>query len=296
MNSRYCVFLSMIVCAMTSHSFVIPQETANSSDSKDPIAGKADSSAGPPGQRPEPPTPGSDAGDFDAVKNQIKATEEEWKVIGPKIRAVMSARRVADTGLKSGSQRNGMFGFGGFPGGGPRGDGPGGFFGGRFGGPGGPGAGPGGPGPGFGRDSFEEPGNNGAGPGRRRGVGREQGDRDGDGAERRGPQRDDDRRSESALKDDQEGRRSDARGGPNRSGGPGFGGPGGNNYVSRALSELETSAGDAKSTPEGLREKIAAVRSARAKAQGELRAAQEELLQLVTPTQEAVLISLGYLD
>ena len=66
--------------------------------------------------------------------------------------------------------------------------------------------------------------------------------------------------------------------------------------MSRALTELQIAAGDAKSSPDDLREKIAAVRAARAKARDELRATQQELLKLVTPTQEAILIGLGYLD
>jgi hypothetical protein len=66
--------------------------------------------------------------------------------------------------------------------------------------------------------------------------------------------------------------------------------------VSRALTELQNAATDAKSSPDDLREKIAAIRAARAKARDELRAKQQELVQLVTPTQEATLIGLGYLD
>jgi hypothetical protein len=89
-----------------------------------------------------------------------------------------------------------------------------------------------------------------------------------------------------------------ARGNPGGGPGPGGfgGGPGGNNYVSRALTELQIATGDAKTSPDDLREKIAAVRAARAKAREELRAAQKELLQLVTHTQEATLIGLGYLE
>jgi hypothetical protein len=66
--------------------------------------------------------------------------------------------------------------------------------------------------------------------------------------------------------------------------------------VSRALTELQTAADDTKTSPDDLRDKVAAVRAARAKARDELRTTQQELLQLVTPTQEAILIGLGYLE
>ena len=211
----------------------------------------------------------------------------------------------------------------------------GGFGGGRggFGGPGGGGGGPGGPGgggPGFGRDSFDFPGNNGGGPGARGGFGGGRGEAD--RGERRGPDVAENaprkiRAAMTATIDamihktvktaPQESRaqnnpgdvsapnvqpggdvlivRNGPGGGPGP-GSPGGGGPGGNNYVSRVSTELQIVAGDAKSSPDDLREKIAAVRAARTKARDELRATQRELLQLVTPTQEAILIGLGYLD
>jgi hypothetical protein len=66
--------------------------------------------------------------------------------------------------------------------------------------------------------------------------------------------------------------------------------------VSQALTDLRTAAADAKTTPEQLREKIEAVRAARQKARGELETAKKELLELLTPDQEAMLIGLGYLE
>jgi hypothetical protein len=45
-----------------------------------------------------------------------------------------------------------------------------------------------------------------------------------------------------------------------------------------------------------VKEKVAAVRKARAKAEADLKTAQQELLELLTSDQEAVLVSLGYLD
>jgi Spy/CpxP family protein refolding chaperone len=70
----------------------------------------------------------------------------------------------------------------------------------------------------------------------------------------------------------------------------------GPNAVSVAIADLRASVTDAKSTPAQLQEKIAAVRKARQQAQADLAAAQKQLLELLTPDQEAVLVSLGYLD
>ena len=334
---RYA-FVLAIAGAMVQHNFVAAQEGEKASTTPKPAAEKADSTQQSSGQRLESTAPRNDAGNFEAVKNQIKATDEEWKIIGLKIRAVVSARRVADSGLNSGAQQGGMFGFAGIQGGqrgGPGGGFGGAGFGGGRGGFGGPGGGPGGPGggPGFGRDSFDAPGNPGGGPGGPGGRGgfrggRAEGDR---GGERRVPDVTENAPRDNPRPDDRDPRRNDpptgkdappegrnpnapgdaaapngppggdifmARGGPGGGPGPGGpgGGPGGNNYVSRALTELQTAAGDAKSSPDDLREKIAAVRAARAKAREELHAAQQELLRLITPKQEATLIGLGYLD
>ena len=53
---------------------------------------------------------------------------------------------------------------------------------------------------------------------------------------------------------------------------------------------------DANHTPEQLKERVSAVRSARQKARAELEAAQDDLRQLLTSDQEALPIALGYLD
>jgi hypothetical protein len=53
---------------------------------------------------------------------------------------------------------------------------------------------------------------------------------------------------------------------------------------------------DDKTTPEQLKDKVTAVRTARHKAGDKLQAAQKELLELLTPDQEAVLLGLGYID
>jgi hypothetical protein len=110
-------------------------------------------------------------------------------------------------------------------------------------------------------------------------------------------------------------------GGPGGAGpGGGFGGPGGgapeggfgrrggaggggsdlggaaNNPVALALAELKTALSKTNTPPEQIKEKVAAVRGARQKAQASLAAAERNLRQLLTDDQEAVLISLGYLE
>jgi outer membrane murein-binding lipoprotein Lpp len=74
-----------------------------------------------------------------------------------------------------------------------------------------------------------------------------------------------------------------------------MGGPGGN-AVMQKLVELRTALADPNATSEQFKEKTAAVRSARQKAKTELAAARKDLLQLLTLDQEAMLVSLGYLD
>jgi hypothetical protein len=87
---------------------------------------------------------------LDGVKKQLGSTDEEWKVIGPKLKKVIAARQVLISDAKGDRGSGGFFGpgFGGpggafaGPGGGFRGPPPGGP--GEFGGPrpGGPGGGP----------------------------------------------------------------------------------------------------------------------------------------------------------
>jgi hypothetical protein len=344
--------LIFVIAAIAIAQVALGQNKSDVGEAAKPAAEKSGNAASPPGQRAENPAPRNDVAGFDAVKQQLNATDEEWKVIGPKIRAVMSARRVADSGFIAGAQANAMAGFGGGGrggrGGGGFGDGGGGGgFGGGGRGPGGGFGGPGGGGPGFGRDSFDAPGGPGGGPGPRG-----EGGRGGRGGPGRGPEREGgaqdraegparenakggnrvDQRREQAARDGASGereRREVAGTLPGFGGGPGVGGPdgagpggdnfiprggfggggfggggpggppgfgGGDNYVSRALTELQTAAADAKLSPTELREKIGAVREARSKARNELRTAQQELLLLVTPTQEATLIGLGYLE
>jgi hypothetical protein len=71
---------------------------------------------------------------------------------------------------------------------------------------------------------------------------------------------------------------------------------GGDNAVALALAELKSALSSTNAPPDQIKEQIAAVRTARQKAQTELAAAEKNLRQLVTADQEAVLISLGYLQ
>jgi Spy/CpxP family protein refolding chaperone len=85
-------------------------------------------------------------------------------------------------------------------------------------------------------------------------------------------------------------------------GGPGGGGPlgmddrGGNSVIAQALNELQAAIDDKKTTPEQLNDKVAAVRTARKKAREKVEGLQKDLLLLLTPDQEAVLVRLGYID
>ena len=62
------------------------------------------------------------------------------------------------------------------------------------------------------------------------------------------------------------------------------------------LVELRTALADPNTTAEPLREKISAVRAARRKATAELATVRQDLLPLLTLDQEAVLVSLDYLE
>ena len=215
-----------------------------------------------PGQSPQPApagaAPAASAG-IESVKPLIKATDEEWRVIGPKLQAVVTARQAVMTYTAPAAGRGG-FGGAGFPnfGGtdsfaGPVADSQG-FSGGR----GGRGRGPGGPGAQAGFDPANFPGREGFDP--------------------------------ATFAAAFAGR-----------GGPGGGGPpadfgGGNNVVSTALAELKTVLAESTSTPEQIKAKVAAVRSARQKAAADLTTAQKNLLRLLTADQEVTLLSLGYLD
>ena len=62
------------------------------------------------------------------------------------------------------------------------------------------------------------------------------------------------------------------------------------------MTELKTALADTATTPEQAKAKVMAVRDARKKAAADLAKAQSNLLLLLTPDQEATLVSLGYID
>ena len=66
--------------------------------------------------------------------------------------------------------------------------------------------------------------------------------------------------------------------------------------ITQAMAALQAAAADPKTSPDELKKKVAAVRIARQKARAKLEAAKKELLELLAPDQEAVLVGLGYLD
>jgi hypothetical protein len=176
------------------------------------------------------------------IKTKLHASDEEWKVIGPKLQRVIAASAAMETRI-DGSSSSGF----GFFGGGMRG----------------------------GNDSFSDPGDSGF-------FGRGGRSMGGFGRGGRG--------------DMMGGRGSGAGlGGTGMGGPPGFGGSS-SNAITQKLTELQTMLADPKTTSEQLKEKIAEMRSARQKAKAELEAAQKDLRKLLTLNQEAVLISLGYLD
>lgn len=300
------------------------------------------------------PTAGGSSGNtgLASVKSQIHATDEEWKVISPKLQLVITARQAVDYVLTDTQGNSGFAGFGGR--GGPGGGfGPGGGdsfadpgAGGGF-GPGG-GGGRGGGGGGFGRggpgggDGFTDPGAGGFGRGGGGGFGRGgpgggdgfadpgaggfgRGGRGGGGGGFGrgggfGPGGD-------SFGDPGAGGNfgPGGRGGPGGDFGPGFGasagltnapgaipnggarnGPqgggfpggmgGGNNAVAAALDELKTTLSNTNAPTDLLTEKVEAVRTARKRAKADLDASEQNLRRILTVEQQAVLVSLGYLD
>jgi hypothetical protein len=276
----------------------------------------------PPGQpvnvrrpdgRGENPSAGN--GSLDEIKTKLRATDEEWLVIGPKLRKVISARRVAEAGHTTEVASGSRFGFFGgpppdFPGDRPP------FFGDRPGGGAGRRSrrndrgGPPGPGP-FGKDSFDDPGpppRDGDGPDEPPRFFRPPDDRE---ASRSlpspGKPATDEKSPDGAKPSDKPqadrptgpGARMGAGGGnrgPDFRGGPPPVGFDRNNPVTRAINDLTTTAKEATASPELLAEKIAVVRAARQRAREKLKLLEDDLRRLITPKQEAVLIGAGYLD
>jgi hypothetical protein len=79
--------------------------------------------------------------------------------------------------------------------------------------------------------------------------------------------------------------------------GPGLGGAAGpQSPVARAQADLQAVLSDPNATTDSIAARATGLRSARAKAQAELEAAQKELKELLTMRQEAVLLAQGILD
>lgn len=86
------------------------------------------------------------------------------------------------------------------------------------------------------------------------------------------------------------------RGGPGAGVGPGFGANMPSNPVLDATRALQTTLENKDSTPDQIKAKLTALRDARAKSREELTVAQNELKELLTQRQEAVLVSMGMLE
>jgi hypothetical protein len=71
---------------------------------------------------------------------------------------------------------------------------------------------------------------------------------------------------------------------------------GANNAVALALTELTTALSKTNAPADEIKEKVAAVHSAREKAKADLATAEKNLRQMLTPDQETVLVGLGYLE
>lgn len=174
---------------------------------------------------------------MDRLKDAIGASDDEWKVMEPRIEKVQQLQRA------TGGRGPGMFGP---PPGGPGGPGNGG-------GPGGPPTG---------------------GPDNAAGAPAAAG-RDNGGPGAGGP----------------------PPGGPNG----GFGGPGAPggqtpSEVQQKQSDLREALQSQDVSPDEVKEKVAALRDARARAKAQLTAAQEELRGVLSLRQEAVLVSFGILE
>ncbi len=66
--------------------------------------------------------------------------------------------------------------------------------------------------------------------------------------------------------------------------------------VAKAASELRAITENKEAAAADVKAKLDAYRAAKAKAKDELAAAQKELIELITPKQEAILVSMGTLD
>jgi len=89
-------------------------------------------------------------------------------------------------------------------------------------------------------------------------------------------------------------------GGGGRRGGANGGGGGADNQpqsaVAKAQADLRTTLENQSASAQDINAKLTALREARAKAKGELEAAQKELKEVLTARQEAVFVSMGMLE
>jgi hypothetical protein len=66
--------------------------------------------------------------------------------------------------------------------------------------------------------------------------------------------------------------------------------------LAQALSDLQTAVADASTSADQLTALVDGVRAARERAKADVAAADKELRLLLTPDQEAILVSQGYMD
>ena len=72
--------------------------------------------------------------------------------------------------------------------------------------------------------------------------------------------------------------------------------PAANGGVVRAQADLKAVLDDPEHTKDQVAEKITAIRKAREQARANLAEAQRDLARLLTPAQQAIMVSLGHLE
>lgn len=83
---------------------------------------------------------------------------------------------------------------------------------------------------------------------------------------------------------------------PTNDAGSGPGGPGNNQSVGSALSDLRSTLSDSKADTTQISDRLTALRVQREKAKAELQAAVDDLMPHLTADQEATLVVMGYLE
>ena len=81
---------------------------------------------------------------------------------------------------------------------------------------------------------------------------------------------------------------------PPAGGPPGFGGR--DNAIAKAMADLQVAAANSKTAADELENEDCRCPAARQKARAKFETAKRELLELLGPDQEAMLVGLGYLD